>query len=105
VSTIPPQLVSQLLKEDPELRDIVEEFVDGLQSRLDELQNAFDANDWDQLATLAHRLKGASGSYGYPDLSALAATMESSFRAQQAGNFRDWLRQFEELVSAAKAGL
>lgn len=105
MSTIPPKLVSQLLTEDPELRDIVEEFVDGLPTRLDELQQAFDATDWDQLTTLAHRLKGASGSYGYPDLSTLAATMESSFRERQADNFRNWLQQFEELVNAAKAGL
>ena len=77
----------------------------GLPTRLDELQQAFDATDWEQLTTLAHRLKGASGSYGYPDLSTLAATMESSFRVQQADNFRNWLKQFDELVNAAKAGL
>lgn len=101
----PDKLVSQLLTDDPGLRDIVEEFIAGLDRRLDELQSAYEALDWEQLAMLAHRLKGASGSYGYPELSTLAAEMEAAFRAQHAENFQEWLDRFRGLVDAARAGL
>ncbi len=101
----PKKLFSQLLQEDPDLRDIVEEFVRGLPGRMEEIREAFDQLDWQQLAMLAHRLKGASGSYGYPDLSALAAAMERGFKAQQAEDLGQWLGQFEALFDAARAGL
>ena len=101
----PKKLFSQLLREDPDLRDIVEEFVRGLPGRMEEIREAFDKLDWQQLSMLAHRLKGASGSYGYPDLSTLAAAMERGFKAQQAEELGQWMERFEGLVEAARAGL
>ena len=102
----PPQkAVSHLLEDDPDLRDIVEEFVAALPERVEELRRAYEALDWDQLTMLAHRLKGASGSYGYPDLSAVAANMEQSFRGQQADGFAEWARYIEAYAAAARAGL
>ncbi|MBK9128450.1 MAG: Hpt domain-containing protein [Phycisphaerales bacterium] len=99
------RLESQLLQSDPELRDVVEEFVVGLQERLAELERAYAAHQWDHLAALAHRLKGAGGSYGYPEISALCAEMESAFKAQQADGLRDRFEHLRRLAEAAAAGL
>ncbi len=99
------RLHSLLLADDPELRDIVEEFVETLDRRIDEIRQAYAQLDWAALRTLAHRLKGAGGSYGYPPLSSLAAEMEKNFAAHNAGAFQDWLRELEQLTTAAKAGL
>jgi len=109
MSSIPQEpaakLVSLLMQEDPELRDIVEEFVNGLASRLEELKHAYETLDWDQLTTLAHRLKGAGGSYGYPDISQLCAEMEKSFRDHRADAFTSYSEQLNKLAAAAIAGL
>jgi HPt (histidine-containing phosphotransfer) domain-containing protein len=99
------KLVSQLLLEDADLRDIVEEFVAGLTVRMDELRAAHQRMDWDELAMLAHRLKGAAGSYGYPDISQLCAEMELAFRAHQADSFATWLTELDDLLRAAREGL
>lgn len=104
-STPPQKLVSQLLTEDADLRDIVEEFVNGLPGRIEDLRKTYENLDWTQLKTLAHQLKGAGGSYGYPDLSQLAAIMERDFVAQRAEDITTRLRQLEELVTAIQAGL
>lgn len=101
----PHRIVSQLIEEDPELRDVVEEFVDGLADRLAELKVAFEQMDYDLLATLAHRLKGAGGSYGYPELSDVCAKMEQEFRAHDSGNFDDWLKKLSQLQAGAVEGL
>lgn len=98
-------LFSQLLSNEPDMRDLVEEFVAGLSIRAGELRDAFERRDWAMLSTLAHRLRGSGGSYGYPDLSTLGATMEDNFRKQQAEQFAAWLRELEELSAAAQAGL
>lgn len=99
------KLISQLVREDPDLRDVVEEFVDGLPGRLDELKQAYAQLDWEMLTTLAHRLKGAGGSYGYPDISQLCAEMEQSFRSHHADEMTAWLTQLSALISGAAAGL
>lgn len=102
---MPRKLVSAVLADEPDIYDLVEEFVDGLTSRIDEFQQAYQQLDWDRLTVLAHQLKGAGGSYGYPDLSALAAAMESCFRNHSAEQFSAWMEQLVCLSAAARAGL
>jgi histidine phosphotransfer protein HptB len=99
------KLVSQLLLEDGDLRDIVEDFVAGMDTRLRELQEAHERLDWEQLTTFAHRLKGAAGSYGYPDISRLCAEMEQRFRSHEAEDFRRWMAELGGLTAAAREGL
>lgn len=103
-STIEP-LISQLLVEDPDMRDLVEEFVDGLAIRIVELRTAFEQRDWAQLTTLAHRLKGAGGSYGYPNLGQVASDMETAAQLHVSDRFSDWISQLQQMAQAAKAGL
>ena len=104
-STASDALVSQIIVEDPDLRDIVEEFVGELNDRLCEIRSAYEQLDWDHLTTLAHRLKGAGGSYGYPDISQVCADMEKRFRSHEADEFDTRMSQLQELVNAAIRGL
>jgi len=101
----PDKLVSGLLLDDPDMYDLVEEFVDGLTGRLAEFRQAYQRLDWDNLTRLAHQLKGAGGSFGYPDLSSLAATMERAFRLHSGNEFASWIKRLERLIGAARAGL
>ncbi|MFQ5805187.1 MAG: Hpt domain-containing protein [Phycisphaerae bacterium] len=103
--TVPDKLASELLADDSEVYDLVQEFVEGLADRVAKLRQAYEQLNWDVLTTLAHQLKGASGSYGYPDLSGLAAIMEDAFRVHSADRFAIWVRQLEQLAAAARAGL
>lgn len=103
--SLPTRIVSDLLTTDPDLIDIVQEFVDGLGGRVTELQKAFDQQNWDMLTTLAHRLKGAGGSYGYPEISGLGAEMERCFKAHVVGEFDSWIVQLQALTNAARNGL
>ncbi len=104
-ATIPDRLVSALLLDDPEMSDLVEEFVDGLSGRMDALRQAYEQLDWDRLTMLAHQLKGAGGSYGYAELSVFARKIESAFQTHSADQFADWMAQFAKLIAAARSGL
>ena len=66
---------------------------------------AFEQLDWDRLTTLAHQMKGAGGSYGYPDISQLGFVMEQGFRAHSAEDFVVWMKRLEQLYAAARNGL
>lgn len=98
-------LRSQLLNDDPSLRDLVEEFVANLATRVTQLRAAHDQLEWQQLQTLAHQLKGAGGSFGYPDISKLGATMETAFKKQEAAQFTAWMNELADLIASARAGL
>jgi histidine phosphotransfer protein HptB len=107
-STQPPaiqRLTSQLVQEDPEMRDIVAEFVQDLPKRLQKFRQAYVELDWSLLTTLAHQLKGAGGSYGYPAISNLCAQMEAAFATRQAENFNAWFQELNTLAAGAKSGL
>ena len=99
------QLISELVRNDPSMSDIVSEFVAGLVGRVRELRSAHEQLDFARMAMLAHRLKGAGGSYGYPTISTLATEMERDFRAGRTSEFSRQIRALEQLAVAATAGL
>lgn len=68
---------------DPDLVDLVAMFVDEIPLRMAGLRECFQAGDREQLGTLAHQLKGASGSYGFEPLSPLAARLETAARQNE----------------------
>jgi histidine phosphotransfer protein HptB len=68
------------LATDPDLSEIVEMFVDEMPGRTRDLQQQFSTQDWDQLARLAHQLKGAAGSYGFDQITPYAARLEKAIR-------------------------
>lgn len=69
-------IASELLSTDPDLVDLVEQFVAGLDQRIRLLEQALAGMDYDQLRRAAHQLKGTAGGYGYPALTRLAGVLE-----------------------------
>ncbi len=60
-----------------ELKALTDEFLAGLPSTLDAIQRAAESADWPALKLLTHTLKGTAGSYGYPQITAMAAEVEA----------------------------
>jgi HPt (histidine-containing phosphotransfer) domain-containing protein len=74
---------------DPDMAEIIQMFLDGLEDRASGLDNAFGSGNLTELASLAHQLKGAAGGYGYPIISRLALDVE---RLAKSGESNDELR-------------
>ncbi|UCE58748.1 MAG: Hpt domain-containing protein [Phycisphaerales bacterium] len=89
---------SELVAEDESFADIVVQFVDGLSRRLDTMEDAIRASDFEALRTAAHQLKGSGGGYGYPILTERAAELEKGAKAKLLG---DCAQQIEELRQLA----
>jgi HPt (histidine-containing phosphotransfer) domain-containing protein len=68
------------LREDPELADLVAEFVAELPQRVGAMERAAAGGAWEEVRRLAHQLKGAGGSYGFPAISAAAREVENATR-------------------------
>jgi signal transduction histidine kinase/CheY-like chemotaxis protein/CHASE1-domain containing sensor protein/HPt (histidine-containing phosphotransfer) domain-containing protein len=82
----PPQApagspVRRSLGNDPELAGVLGQFVNGLPGQIEAMSLAAQAGRREELQRLAHRLKGAGGSYGYPELTEAARGLEAAARA------------------------
>lgn len=70
--------VYSLFTRDPDMLELVELFVRDLPDRIDALCRAAAADDYQELAQLAHQLKGAGGGYGFPSITEAGARVEAA---------------------------
>ncbi len=63
---------------DAGLVELVRSFVEDLGHDLESMRSALNAKDVERLALLAHRLRGAAGSYGFPEITRQAAALEGA---------------------------
>ena len=97
-------LVSDLA-DDPDLAELIEEFVGELPARIQALEQACAAEDADALARLAHQLKGSAGGYGFPSITEVAAELEARAKSQESlDGLRDAVQQVADLCRRAAAG-
>lgn len=66
---------------DPEIGELVEQFVRELPNRVETLRDAFQAGDGLRVRTLAHQLKGAAGGYGFPTIGRAAQAVDEFLRS------------------------
>jgi HPt (histidine-containing phosphotransfer) domain-containing protein len=66
------------------MRDLLQVFVVKTHASLSKLSDAAAGDRWDQVASLAHELKGSAGNVAACRLSALAAEMESAVLTGQS---------------------
>ena len=77
-------LVYSELGADEDLGELVEMFVLELPNRVASLQEALAGEDLTSLKTLAHQMKGAAGSYGFHEISPVAAALEAAAEGDAA---------------------
>ncbi len=68
--------------DDPDLAEVIEDFVSGLDSQLKEMRAALNNSCFDELKRMAHQLKGAGGSYGYQGITEASRGLEDAAKAQ-----------------------
>jgi PAS domain S-box-containing protein len=75
-----PVLISAY-RDDPELAPIIHQFVKNLGDQLNAMYQTQSNHEHEELRRLAHRLKGAGGSYGYQQLTDASRVLEDAARA------------------------
>ncbi len=89
---------------DPEIAPILRNFVERLDDQVNHMRQAWRSREHQQLQRLAHRLKGAGGSYGYPSLSEAALALENAAKASDDESEAEALEVIASLVQSVKAG-
>ncbi|HEX6999694.1 MAG TPA: response regulator [Gammaproteobacteria bacterium] len=91
------------LADDPEMRELVREFVAGLAEHAQALRASFEANRLDELASRAHQLKGAGASFGFRPITDTAREVEA--RARGAADRAALGEALERLIALCHAAL
>jgi CheY-like chemotaxis protein/HPt (histidine-containing phosphotransfer) domain-containing protein/anti-sigma regulatory factor (Ser/Thr protein kinase) len=100
----PSAVLRSTLADDEVMKELVEEFVAGLPERSSELQRAAAAADWTAVSSMAHRLKGSAGGYGFPAITDAAGKLEEAIREGEAAERVDAAaRRLAELCQRARA--
>jgi signal transduction histidine kinase/CheY-like chemotaxis protein/HPt (histidine-containing phosphotransfer) domain-containing protein len=88
---------SLLPTDDDELRAIVNEFIETLDFKLSAMQTAWDQGDTEELAKLAHWLKGAGGTVGFGCFTDPAAKLEQLAKNRNLPEAQSALGSIKEL--------
>jgi CheY-like chemotaxis protein/HPt (histidine-containing phosphotransfer) domain-containing protein len=90
--------------DNPIVANRLPQFIKNLQGRLDALDAAYAQTNWEELCHLAHQLKGAGGSYGYPQITEAARSLEVAARSQNLKTTADLMATVSAACRAAMRG-
>ena len=88
---------STLPVEDVEFYEILAEFGHALDAKHEEMERAVEAQNFAELAELAHWLKGAGGTCGYPQFSRPAVDLENASKSTQIDDVIAHLKKIKSL--------
>ncbi|MDO6452052.1 ATP-binding protein [Neptunomonas phycophila] len=84
---------------------LIKRFTDKLPSQVSAMEHALNTHRFDDLADLAHWLKGSAGSVGFADFTEPAKELELAAKAKDYSNANAHLEQISVLVKRAKMGV
>ncbi|MBT8484860.1 MAG: response regulator [Phycisphaerales bacterium] len=93
-------LESSLPTDDPEFCEIVIEFIDRLHEKVEAMHTAWSAREFDELAKLAHWLKGSGGTAGFAALSPAAAQLEQLVQEERLDEIETTLEELSQLIAS-----
>jgi DNA-binding response OmpR family regulator len=92
-------LISSLPMDDPDFREIAEEFVQRLHEQLDQMKQAWASRELEALARLAHWLKGSGGTAGFGAFTEPAKHLEQLAKKGREEGIPEALDTIERLTA------
>ena len=96
-------IVSQFI-DDPDMAEIIQGFVGRLAGQLGAMRQTLAVGQHEELRRLAHKLKGAGGSYGYPSLTDACKVLEDAAKLQDHAAAATALDTVATLIHAIEKG-
>jgi len=97
-------LESSLMGEDDALVDLVNQFTNHFPALVDDIATTVRKQDWQATRNKAHDLKSVGGSYGYPQVSEVAARIETETREQAYERLPPLIQKLKALNARIQAG-
>lgn len=89
------------LASDPEMRELIDMYVQDLPTRLDSIRSAMGTGNLNEVRRLSHQLRGASAGFGFAPVGLVAAEVEETIKAlQEQADAIDRVRPLVEKLDA-----
>lgn len=97
-------IYSALLQEEPSFEDLLYNFMDSLRKMEEQIKHTFRNNEFYALAQVVHDLKGTAGGFGYPDLTRIAQSIETSLKEKNRDSTEILLQEMEVMCQRIYQG-
>jgi CheY-like chemotaxis protein len=99
-----PGVIYSEYKDDPDLAGLIDAFIASLGEDIKTMRRELEHGNYDGLRRLAHQMKGAGGSYGYPEITEAAKKLEDAAKAKDVDAGELALGKLTTLCQAATRG-
>jgi signal transduction histidine kinase/CheY-like chemotaxis protein/HPt (histidine-containing phosphotransfer) domain-containing protein len=99
----PAHSAADMNNTDPEFQELIRIFLDNLPNRLAAIETPLRAKDWAGVKAAAHVLKGIGGSYGFTNVTSLAAQFEAAALKADANGCEELMARMHALVREIRA--
>jgi len=90
-------LYSDLLEHEPELIDLVKNYVEKFPDLIEKIKSLYEAKEWSQLRSEIHQLKSTGGNYGFSPVSDVAEKIEFQLLAYNYPEIAQLLSELDTL--------
>ncbi|MCA9096546.1 MAG: response regulator, partial [Planctomycetaceae bacterium] len=97
-----PEIRSTLPLDDPEFAEIVDEFIDQLQSKIVSAESALTASNLEEVGSFGHWLKGAGGMAGFTILMDLGAEIQRCSKENDWSEVRSLMSRLRKVLGSLK---
>lgn len=90
------------IKADPDIKDLLPGYLENRRKDIELIKKALEAEDWQEIKTIGHRMKGSGASYGFVDISQLGKAIEEAAHNQDKEKIKDATRELEKYLSRVR---
>lgn len=98
-------IVSSKFEEDPEILELLLDFIKGISIRIESIEKAIENSDFLKLKDEAHRFYGSAALYGYAEIASLSAKLELNAESCSTSICREVLDQIRNTYLCIQAGV
>lgn len=83
---------------DSDLEEIVPSFLENRKKDLTQIKDFLAQSNWDNIESIAHKLAGNAGSYGFNELGHIGAALEDACKAGDVAAIHDYCAQYQSYM-------
>jgi PAS domain S-box-containing protein len=88
---------------DERLRAIIPVYLEGRRRDMRTVLAALDQDDYEQIRTVGHKMRGSGGGYGLPEMSAIGQRLESAAESRDANRIREHVTELSRCLDLLEA--
>jgi histidine phosphotransfer protein HptB len=87
-----------IIQVDPDLEELIPGFLENRSADIGKLRTSLEEDDFVNLQSIGHSLKGVGGGYGFDLMSELGAAIESAAKEKDAGKINEKVKQLDDYL-------